>query len=262
MKKGRPLLEIFASAVHEDYRFPILEIFAFLFALGAFVSVGTTSMLSSSELLIYALISASMGTPLLVFLLLIFKNIAYGLGGDIEKGTIQMYLTYPLKRRNILTAKLLSAIGVSSLLFFGIQVFTLTVKAPLMILPNISTVLLTYLANFGNVLLLTSITLLITLFIKRGVAALVIGVVMYFAIQIAIGIVSFFASASSSTILFQVVSLLNPSLALQAHYAFPTRIIEWSPSLLETAYYVIANYAIAAFLFLICYYYFSRRMSI
>ncbi len=34
--KGRPFLEILASALNEDYRFPILEVFAFLFALSTF----------------------------------------------------------------------------------------------------------------------------------------------------------------------------------------------------------------------------------
>lgn len=34
MKRGKPFLEVFASAVHEDYRFPILELFVFFLRFG------------------------------------------------------------------------------------------------------------------------------------------------------------------------------------------------------------------------------------
>ena len=83
MKKGKPFLEIFASAVHEDYRFPILELFAFLYALGTFASgVGGVS-LTSDETLVFMLISNLMSISLFIFLILVFKNIAYGLSSGL-----------------------------------------------------------------------------------------------------------------------------------------------------------------------------------
>lgn len=264
MKKGRPFLEILASAAYEDYRFPILEIFAFLFALGhfAFANLTVTSSIRSEELMIYWLVSSAMGIPLFIFLILIFKNIAYGLGGDLEKGTIQTYLSYPLSRRKILTAKLLSAIGIAVLLFFGIQITALLIQASALILPNLGTLLLIYAANFGYVLLLTSIILLFALFIKKGGAALIVGIAVYFAIGIATSIVLLFASISGSAIFLQAVALLNPSTALSAHYGYIPGNIVWTPSLAEVTYYVVGNYVIIALLFFLAYYYFSRRMSI
>jgi ABC-type transport system involved in multi-copper enzyme maturation permease subunit len=264
MKKGRPFLEIFASAAYEDYRFPILEIFAFLFALGqfAFTNLTVTSSITSGDLMIYWLVSSAMGITLFIFLILIFKNIAYGLGGDLEKGTIQTYFSYPLSRKKILTAKLLSAIGIAMLLFFGIQIAALVIQAPAMILPNIGIILLLYAANFGYVLLLTSIILLFALFIKKGVAALVVGIAIYFAIGIATSIVLLYASVSGSAVLLQAVTLLNPSTALSAHYGYIPGNIAWSPSLSEVTYYVVGNYVITALLFSLAYYYFSRRLSI
>lgn len=264
MKKGRPFLEIFASAAYEDYRFPILEIFAFLFVLGqfAFANLNVTSSMTSEELMIYWLVSSAMGIPLFIFLILIFKNIAYGLGGDLEKGTIQTYLSYPLSRKKILTAKLLSAIGIAVLLFFGIQIAALVIQAPAMILPNIGIILLLYAANFGYVLLLTSIILLFALFIKKGGAALIVGLAIYFAIGIATSIVLLFASISGSSSLLQAVALLNPATALSAHYGYIPGNIVWSPSLNEATYYVVGNYVITAILFFLVYYYFSRRLSI
>jgi len=37
---GRPFLEILSSVVNEEYRFPVLEVFAALFALGTLVLAG------------------------------------------------------------------------------------------------------------------------------------------------------------------------------------------------------------------------------
>jgi len=266
MKKGKPFLEIFASAVHEDYRFPILELFAFLYALGTFGFAATALIsgtgITTDEKWIFMLISTLMGTPLFVFLISIFKNIAYGLGADLEKGTIQTLLSYPLKRRNMLTAKLLSALGVSTLLFFGIQLTALLVIAPGAILPNVSAVLLTYIANFGYVLLLSAIILLITLFVKKGGIGLVIGIVAYFAIGIIDQIMLFVSVATGSSLPFQIVALLNPATALTAYYGFIPLNINWAPTLLEAALYVVCNYVIIAVLFSLAYLYFSRRLSI
>lgn len=265
MKKGGPFLEIFASMVHEDFRFPQLEIFAFLFAFATFALVNLvfTAKVSSDEVITYVLTASAMGTPLLIFLLLIFKNIAYGFGGDIEKGMLQTYLSYPLKRRSILMAKLLSSVGVSAVLFLGTQLFALSIRAPSLILPQLSTVLLTLAANFGQALLLTSIILLIALVIKKGIASLVISAVMYVAIQLALMVALFLAPQMGSAVLFQIVSVLNPAFALQTYYGIPVQnTAGWTPTLMETTYYVIGNYAITAVLFIICIYYFSRRLSV
>lgn len=111
-KKGSAFLEIFASTLQQDYRFPILEIFAFLYTLGTFifVSFGRISGVMD-ERTAFQLVTSLMGLPMFIFIILIFKNIAYGLGNDLEKGTIQTFFSYPLKRRSILTAKLFQHSG-------------------------------------------------------------------------------------------------------------------------------------------------------
>ena len=266
MKKGKPFLEIFASAVHEDYRFPILELFAFLYTLGTFGFAAIASLsgvgAKADDMWIFMLISSLMGTPLFVFLISIFKNIAYGLGGDLEKGTIQTLLSYPLKRRSMLTAKLLSALGVSALLFFGIQLTALLIIAPATILPNIGIVLLTYTANFGYVLLLSAIILLVTLLVKKGGIGLVMGIVVYFAINISTALITFVAIATGSNLPLQIISMLNPGTALSAYFGFLFSGVSWTPGLIEAALYVLCNYVITVALFSIVYVYFSRRLSI
>jgi ABC-type transport system involved in multi-copper enzyme maturation permease subunit len=271
-KKGRPFLEIFASAVYEDYRFPTLELFAFLYALGTFAFVNINNILTtfpklSQDGIAFVTISSLMGTSLFIFLILVFKNVAYGLGGDLEKGIIQTFLSYPLKRRNILTAKLLSAVGIAALLFFGVQLSALLILAPGIILPNIGTMLFAYLADFGYVLLLTAIILLTTLIIKKGGIALIMGIVVYFAFGIATEILLRVVVPITGSIWpIQVVALLNPSTALTAYYGLmqssSSAQFVWSPTLTETAAYVIGNYVIVASLFFLAYYYFSRRLSI
>lgn len=262
MKKGKPFLEVFASAVHQDYKFPILELFAFLYALGTFASGVAGISFTSDEALVFMLISNLMSIPLFIFLVLVFKNIAYGLSGDLEKGTIQTSLSYPLKRRNILTAKLLSALGVSFLLFFGIQLTALVIIAPGAILPNIGIVLLTYIANFGYVLFLTAIILLVAMYIKRRIIGLIVGIAVYFALGIITSVISFEASVTGSATLLQIIALLNPSTALTAHFGFIPAGISWVPTLTEASFYMIGNYVIIASLFFLAYYYFSRRLNI
>ncbi|MGD8544758.1 MAG: hypothetical protein PVH12_01165 [Candidatus Bathyarchaeota archaeon] len=268
MGKGKPFLEIFASALHEDYRFPILEIFTFLYTLGTFVfasfSASMTQQVTSSESIAYSLTSSLLGLPLFIFIILIFKNVAYGFGSDLEKGIIQSYLSYPLKRHAILTAKLLSAIGVSLALFLSIQISALYILAPDIILPYLGTVLLTYTATLSTSLFVAAIMLLVTLALRRGGLALVIGIVLYFAMGIISSIVLFVAFAIDSPVPLQILSVISPNLALSRYYSInvPFGNEIWVPTFSEVLLYTGASYAIVAVLFALGYFYFSRRLGL
>ncbi len=267
--KGKPFLEVFASALHEDYRFPILEIFAFLFALGAFVfaSFGpiTAPQAIAHESMAYSLTSSLLGPPLFIFVILVFKNVAYGLGSDLENGVIQTYFSYPLKRRGILTAKLLSAIGLALVLFLTMQISALYVLAPDLVSPYLGTVLLTYAAALSPSLLLTGILLLVTLALRRGGLALVVGIVLYFAISIVGTMAMFWASATRSPLALQILSLIAPNYVLQQYYysiALPFVNDLWTPTFSEVLLYTGASYAIVGVLFFVGYVYFSRRLGL
>jgi ABC-type transport system involved in multi-copper enzyme maturation permease subunit len=264
--KGRPFLEIFASALNEDYRFPILELFAFLYALSTFAMANlapTTNV--TGEVQAYSLASSLLGMPLFIFIILIFKNIAYGLGNDVEKGVIQTFFSYPLKRRSILSAKLLSAVGVSLALLFAIQIPALYVLAPGIVAPHIGTVLLTYAVSLASFLQIAAAVLLVALILKKGGLALVLGIVLVFGISIALNVVLAIASATKSILGLQILSVLSPSVALGMHYqSLGTSLIGpvWTPSLTEVLTYTGASYAVALFLFVLGYIYFSRRMNL
>jgi ABC-type transport system involved in multi-copper enzyme maturation permease subunit len=263
--KGRPFLELFASALHEDYRFPLLEVFAFLYALSTFALAGVASGIwysSSEEAIAYNLVSILTGLPLFIFIIMVFKNIAYGFGSDLEKGTIQTLLSYPLKRYAILTAKLLSAIGVALTLFFGIQLFALFVLAPDIIVANFGVVILSYAASLSYPLFLSGVILIATMILKRGGLAIVVGVVLYFVMGVVSAIVMFIALATNSAVALQTLSFINPSIALQNYYgaqAFLNRI--WAPSYFEVITYVCGSYVIVFFVLFLAYLYFCRRLG-
>ena len=272
MGKGKPFLEVLASAIHEDYRFPFLEVFAFLYAAATFLfasfgvsitAVGTTgqAMATANETIAYGLVSSILGIPLLVFIILIFKNIAYGLGSDLEKGIIQTHFSYPLKRRGILTAKLLSALGVALLLFLGIQISALYILAPDIILPQLSTVLLTYAANLSYPLLIAGIMLLLTLQLRRGGISLVVGLVLYAAMSIVSGIATIFAIVTETPLSLQIISAISPSIVLQQYYG-GTLGDFWTPAFSEVLLYTGVSYVIMAFVFALGYTYFSRRLNL
>jgi ABC-type transport system involved in multi-copper enzyme maturation permease subunit len=268
MGKGKPFLEIFASALHEDYRFPILEIFAFLYTLGTFVfaSFGTYIVPQTvvSESIAYTLTSSLLGLPLFIFIILLFKNVAYGFGSDLEKGIIQSYLSYPLKRWQILTAKLLSAIGLALGLFLTIQIVALYFLAPDIISPYLSTVLLTYAATLSPPLLVAGILLYVTLVLRRGGLALVIGIVLYFAMGIISSVAMFIAFATKSPLPLQIISVIAPNMVLTQYYSInlPFGNELWTPAFSEVLLYMGASYAVVALLFFVGYYYFSRRLDL
>jgi ABC-type transport system involved in multi-copper enzyme maturation permease subunit len=267
MGKGKPFLEVFASALHEDYRFPILEIFAFLYALGTFVfaSFGSSMGLQavSNESIAYILTASLLGLPLFIFLILIFKNVAYGLGSDLEKGVIQTYFSYPLKRRGILTAKLLSALGIALILFLAIQISALYVLAPDIVSPYLGTVLLTYAASLSYPLLIAGIMLLVTFFLRRGGLTLIIGIVLYFAMGIISSIVMFVSYATESPLALQIISVISPNTVLAQYYSYgPFGSELWTPTFSEVLLYIGASYVIVAFLFFLGYLYFSRKLGL
>jgi len=267
--KGRPFLEVFSLAVQEDYRFPILELFAFLYALGTFIlaySFFQSSVGVMSEQIAYSVTAMLMGLPLDIFIILMFKNIAYGIGSDLEKATIQTLFSYPLKRASILTAKLLSAILIALLVFFGTQISALYLLAPDIVSGYLGVVFLAYLANVGYALLLTAALLLLTLKIRRGGLAVVFGLVFLFAFSIVQGVITtieFFGGAGWPN---QVLAFINPAIALGRYYSSLPTVIGttalWVPTFDEVLVYVGGCYVITAVLFLISYVYFSRRLNL
>lgn len=266
MGKGRPFLEVFASALRENYRFPVLEIFAFLYTFGTFIFAGSgSSVAQTSEIFAHGLVNSLTGIPLFIFVILILVNIAYGLGSDIEKGVIQTLLSYPLTRRSILTAKLFSALGIALLLFLGTQMFALFILSPDIVRGYFSTILLSYLASLSLALFIAGIVLLLALVLKRGGIALVVGIVLYFALGIIAQTVTVL-TWNGTDLPLKAYAVIAPIMALDRYYAglgAPSYYREiWVPSFSEVLAYLGASYVLVALVFLLGYVYFDRRFGI
>lgn len=261
--KGKPFLEIFSTTLQQDYRFPILELFAFLYTLGTFLFVSFQTYGGvTNEQAAYMVVTSLMGFPTFIFIILIFKNIAYGLGNDLEKGTIQTFFSYPLKRRSILTAKLLSAIVIALLMFLGIQISALYLLAPDIVSNYIGTVFLTYLANISFPLFLTAVVLLLTLKVRRGGLALVFGIILFFAIEVINVMLNVIAFVTGSAWPIQIIAVISPALVVQQYYFSPGMAGSWTPSFNEVLWHVGGAYVLVAVLFLLGYVYFSRRLNL
>ncbi len=250
--------------------------FCFLYAIAAFIFAsfadgfagGFAGTGSSGEAVAYRLTSSLLGFPLFIFVILILKNVAFGLGNDLEKGIVQTFFSYPIKRRWILSAKLLSAVGVSLLPFIGILTSALYVLAPDIVGPHLSTVLLTFATNLSEPLLVTSIVLLVTLLLKRGALALVLGIVTYFAIAIVQGIVSVIAAFTNNVVGLQALSLISPNIIEGQYYNTQSvgRFIgpgtSWIPTFNDVIAYTVGGYVIVLILFMLGYLFFSRRLNL
>jgi len=267
MRKPRPFLEILSSSLQGDYKFPILEFLAFLFLLSSFVFTnigGWGSTGAPQEYVVFSIIRSLMGLPLFILVMLLLRNIASGIGNDLEKGTLQTLLAYPIKRRSILTAKLLSAFGVALILFLGIQISALYILTPDMVIPNLPVVLLSYAANISFALFIASVTLLIALILRRGSLGVIVGIMFFFLFGILASLVSFVSQAMNSVLPMQLYSLVSPSFCLDFYYGSlqPNVHVFWAPSFSEALLYIGSGYGISAFFFLLSYLYFCRRLNL
>jgi len=266
MGKGRPFLEVFTCALNEDHRFPFLEILVFLCALCTFIlaSLAAGSGLTG-EAFVHNLVTSSTWPLIILVVIPILKNLAYGLGSDIEKGVIQTLFSYPLKRGYILTAKLLSALGIPLLLFLGISIFGLFLLFPDIIIANPGMVFLTYAAQLSPVLLAAGLLLLLALRLKRGVLALIIGLGLCFVLFVIFdALANSIAYATGFDLSLKIYAVITPNLALQEYYLGTLGFTHgiWVPSFSEVLLYLLAGYLLVAVVFTIGYVYFKRRLRI
>ncbi len=266
MTKHTPFLEVLASSVKEDYRFPILEIFAFLYTLATFVFASISGIgeqyVVSKNAVAFGLIYSLTRLTLVILTILMLKNIAYGLGKDLNNGLMQTYLAYPLKRRSFLAAKLFSSLGIALLLFVGIQLVGLFILSPDILSEKIDIVLVSYAGVLGNPLFIVSLALILSLFLKSGSSALLLGMIAYFASGILTLLVQVMAMVTSSSLPLKVLAVVDPVVALQRHYTggFPEEL--WVPTLNGALMYVGACYALVTLVFIAGFLYFERRLEV
>lgn len=271
MGKGRPFLEVFTCALSEDYWFPILELLVLLCALWTFFTAGIAGVSGSYsdfitvEAFTHNLVY-SFTWPLIIMVgIPILKNIAYGLGSDLEKGIVHTLFSYPLTRGYILTARLLSGLVIPLLLFLGISIFGLFLFFPDVIHADPGTVFLTYAAQLSPVLLTAGLLLLLALRLRRGVPALLTGLTLCFMLFVIFdSIANSIAHGTGSDWSLKIYAVITPNLALQEYYLGSLGLSSqiWAPSFSEVLLHVSAGYLLVAVVFIIAYVYFKRWLRI
>jgi ABC-type transport system involved in multi-copper enzyme maturation permease subunit len=262
MNKNSSIVEMFTMTLNEDYRFPIPEVFAFLYAFGTFVLSNPVSIsyARTGEHLAYDFASSINGLPMFFFTIFLFKNISYGIGYDLERGIAQTFFSYPLRRRQILTIKLVSALGLATALLLGVHVFSLLILVPDVLRKYFFTVVLTYVVDLCFPFLLSGFLLLVVLVSKKSGLSLAAGIGAYFLFSMLI-IPIMLSSSPESNLGLKVYSVFNPSIALHMYYN-QSKSRVWIPSFSEVLLYVAMGYFLVALIFIVGYAYFQKRLEL
>jgi len=265
---SKPFSRMFLIFADQDYKFPTPEIFAALLVLTILLtgSLNSYAIISPSGLAIaYSYAQLVAPITVLVFMIIIVKNVSIGFGGDLEKGTIQTYLGYPLSRNRILMARLLSSVGIALLLLVLIQFTVLFMLAPAFFISNLSMFSLVYLGVIGNALLITSVMLLIVSLTRQGTASVMTGLLLYLLFGFLPGMLTSYFSFNDSYAGLVAALIFNPVGSFQPYYwtANNTRhVLLWAPSFWNVVSVIATNYALTAIVTGFCFLYFSRRLEV
>jgi hypothetical protein len=265
--------ELLSIFLRQDYGFPVVEIFAFLFSIGILLEY---SFAQGSNLVYVAFSYFGTGgaftIPILVLMILIWKNISFGFGGDFEKGILATFLVYPLGRGKLLLARLISAVGIPLGLITFTQLIMMCLMTPRFATEQAFTLILTYIAVLATPLLITMAVLLACLWAKGSGTPLIIGIAMYFVIGLFLEIITGFAATARNLSLLYFVYFMNPALAFQSYYNYyfnggssnfgvpgnPT----WGiPTFDAMITLLVANLAVTAFLLVFCFRWFTKRVE-
>ncbi len=267
-RRPTPFLQMLTVFLRQDFRFPILETFAFLFVLSGFF-FGVFSDYTSETALAFGYVSAATEVTLLIFMVLIWRNVSAGLGAELEKGVMQTYFTYPLSRGRLYAARLLSSVGVPYAVFIACQLLAIAVVAPAFLVRQGPTFWLGYAADFGTPLLVTALVLLVAVLAKQGGLALVAGVFSYFVVWLFLPLLVGLAQLYNNYFAIGVIYVLNPFAPVQAYFnslsgnCYDCLITQqnYTPTLASAQLFVLTSYLLTAAIFAAGYFWFTREVE-
>ena len=275
--KGSSFLELFSIFLRQDYHFPLLEVFAFLF-LASILLVSSLGQGYNETYIAYSYFSSgAVSLPILVFMILVWKNLSFGLGGDFEKGVMQTFLAYPLGRLKMLGARLLSSVGVALGVLSLAELVVLLITVPAFAISQASTLALSYLAALALPILITAVVLLACVLAKSSGVPLVVGLAFYFAAGLFLPFFSAYAVQTENSVLLGATYLLNPASAYQSYYnhffnnafvstgvvsAFPSASAWGTPGFETAAAFLVGNYLVSFVLLFMTAMWFTRRLEV
>ncbi len=200
----------------------------------------------------------------LIFVILVLKNLASGWGGDFEKGTMQTFLTYPLKRWKFLLARFISSfllvLGLLALAEFSV-VFLI---APGFASANFGSLALGFLTSLTLPLMVSAVVVLTVQWTKSGGVPFAVGLVAYFVILIFSAFLYSAANSGGYGNLAWFVYFLNPFYALTIHfnggpYYYPQYYGIPAPSFGQAEGLLAANLLLSTALIVVGWLLFARR---
>ena len=271
-KNESSFLEMLSIFLRQDYHFPLLEIFAFLFVVGILLTSSLPPGFDETYIASSYFGSGAVSLPIFVFMILVWKNISFGFGGDLEKGVMQTFLTYPLKRLWILGARLLSSVGVALAVLTLAELVVLLATMPAFAIQQASTLALNYLAALALPILITAVVLAVCVFAKTSWLPLVVGLAFYFAAGLFLQFFVGYGVQTENSVLLGATYLLNPAVAFQGYYShfscgppsqgFVCGATWGTPGLGAAAAYLVGSCFISIVLLLISALWFARRLEV
>mgnify|MGYP000657406861 CR=1 FL=1 len=260
---GSPTLEILAIDLTGAYRFPIAEALAFLYAFFPFLSrlLGLPLPAGAEEGVLLQVMSATQTFLGLITLILILRNISWGLANEVKKGLIQTYLTYPIGRGRLLLVKFISGVlvpvayvALSILLFTGLNTPGLAARYP-------HVLALGLLAMLGDILFTASFLFLTAVLVKSAGTSLGVGIITIFGVQIVESVLMVLGILFESAACLQAAFVLSPFMALTLHYSpgfLGPGLALFVPGFWDCVGYLAANLSITTGIYVTAFVYFMR----
>ncbi len=204
-------------SVQEDYRMPVAELFAFLMALAPltlYASGVNYGVLKGSAA--FSFLSSALGLAAFLFLILILKNVSFGIGADLEKGITNTFLTFPMSRAKYLAAKLVSGAVIPFVMFMLAPLPVALAFAPHF--SDLGVLLLYWGIEASGMMVIIGLMVLVALATKKGSTSLIAGLALYFGSEFANAFAIFYAERGNRD-LFYALSVLNPSELWTIHYS-------------------------------------------
>ncbi len=271
MGKGYSRLSAFIETldigITSSFKFPVLELLVAVYTALA-LAMPTFMMPTPSASVQAKMLGVLSGASTLtgfVTSILVIKTVAYDIGVEIERNILMNYLSMPLKRLDVFTARLIASGGIPLLLYAFSQVIALLVKAPSEFFSGVGDAMIMIAANIGPVFFLIVLMLLFSFVVKKGSTALALAIVIWFSRSVAVGILSFIAFFSENWALIKLVYVLEPAAAVRNYYstgaALPgLRVIETSFE--EMVGFLVLHYLISVIILAGLIYYFVRRFEV
>lgn len=267
-KRAAAILELICIDLSEGWRFPIPELLSFLYTLFPllFSYLIRSLAIEPPEAKLLLAVSVSQGTISLITMLLVLKNISYGLANEVKKGLIQTYLSYPIKRSSLLLTKIVTGILIPILYVVASTMLFAYINFPGLLFRRGIVLLLGLGSLIGRLSLMSGLLLLVAVTVRGGGTSLGLGIALLFGMDVLSMSLNMLGGMTGERLYWDAYYLLNPLEALVIHYGSPHFIYfgyanAFKPGFLTCIIYLSSHYLIVVLVYVLTFIYFTRRFE-